>query len=74
MQSNEAQDVGTPGDLIFGARAIAKETGLTARAVYHRIRYGDLPGAFHTGATLTLSRSAYRTALAQCIRAEARAA
>ena len=42
-------------DVAIGVRAIADETGMTKRQIYHLVHTGNLPGAFKLGGRWALS-------------------
>ncbi len=49
-------------DLIHGVNALAEETGLTARSIYHQAAKGEIPFT-RLGKTMIFSRSKVRRKL-----------
>lgn len=59
LENTNPADIPLAQDLVFGAAAIAKATGLTRRRVYHLTEQGHMP-TFRLGATLCARRSTLR--------------
>lgn len=55
--------IGAAGDIVLGAAAIARATGLSTRQVFHLASKGALPGVFKLGGSLAMSRVAYRNGI-----------
>lgn len=51
-----ANDNTQPGDLLIGAKAVAKSLGITPRQLYHLIEKGLIP-TFRLGASVAARRS-----------------
>ena len=66
MTNEEASTVASfvPGDLLYGAPAIAEFLGMTERQARHRIATGQLP-SFNIGKTICSRKSTIAAALQQ---------